>query len=97
MTNPSPSPLSLSLSLPLPPSHLDECEDCSHDGLLVLKASLLPQDTREEVHEGPLLGGKLDAQRSNSLRWEEVGGRGEGMNVTRGQEEENKQPLMVSG
>lgn len=49
------------------PAHLDEGQDGVDDRLLVLEASLLAQDVAQEVHQAAVLGGELEAQRTDSL------------------------------
>lgn len=49
------------------PAHLDEGQDGVDDRLLVLEATLLAQDVAQEVHQAAVLGGELEAQRTDSL------------------------------
>jgi hypothetical protein len=63
------------------PPHLDELQDGRHNGLLVVKAPLLPQRAREERHQRALLARELERQRADRLHndhlWGERGGGGQ--------------------
>jgi len=47
--------------------HLNELQDGVHNGLLVLKPALFSQHVGQEVHEGAVLLGELEAQGADGL------------------------------